>query len=1044
MWPVHGLLSTPFRLLLLPFARSLKAKTNKEDNKMQQTLRPSRLAMLVALATMPGWAQAAYPAYQAGTAYKAGDIVSNVGNLYECKEFPYSGWCGASSYHYAPGVGTVWADAWKPFTDGSTTPGLTLAIGSPAAGSAFNEGAPVALAVTLGGNSSALVKVEYLIDGTQVAVSSAAPWSASWTASGVGAHQLKSRALDKDGKVLGEADVSFNVAAVVAPEAPKVSIASPAAGAKVTLGRSTAVSGNVTDANNDVAKVELFVNGQKVGEDTSAPWQVSWTPQAKGLTGLKLVATDKGNLVGESAQVDVQVEEAALPPTGGNLSCDVRQIYRADGSECMGDDHARRVIGYFTSWRTGKNGLPAYLVNDIPWDKITHINYAFAAVDEQSHTIKVDDAATKMTWSGVPGAEMDPEFAYQGHFNLLSKYKKQYPDVKTLISVGGWADTRGFYTATTKGDCTVNTAGINAFADSAVSFIRQYGFDGVDVDYEYPTSMKDAGNPNDFPLSNQCRAKLFANYEVLMKTLRTRLDNAGTEDGRKYMLTIASPASAYLLRGMENFQVTQYLDYVNLMTYDFHGAWNNFVAHNAALFDNKADPELAQWGVYSQAQYGAIGYLNSAWAAHYFRGALAAGKINIGVPYYTRGWQGVTGGTHGLNGKAALPSQSNCQPGTGGSTIPCGNGAVGIDNIWHDLDKNGKEIGAGAVPMWHAKNLEHAASLGITTLPSYGTAWGLDPNDPADVIQGQYVRYFDDKAQVPWLWNEQKKVFLSTEDEESMGKKLDYIVKRGLGGVMFWEMAGDYDFDPAKNEYVMGSTLTSLAYDKFKAATPPNLKQNDLPAPAAQLDIGVSLSGFKEGDSNYPINPTLKLTNKSTQTIPGGTRIEFLVPTSTSDTITDQSGMGLKVVESGGNQNSDGIAGEKDFHKVAMTLPTWKAWAPGSDVEVAMTYYLPAAGVPSGVRLIVGSQTIGLKADFPTLAEAVVGTGGGDGGSGGTACSSQSVNPASYPAYPSWPQGDHANANDRVTNGKAVWQANWWTSSEPKAGDGSWKLVCNY
>jgi hypothetical protein len=81
----------------------------------------------------------------------------------------------------------------------------------------------------------------------------------------------------------------------------------------VTLGRALTVSGNVTDANDDVAKVELFVNGQKVGEDTSAPWQLSWTPQNKGLTGLKLVATDKSNLSGESAQVDVQVEEAALP-----------------------------------------------------------------------------------------------------------------------------------------------------------------------------------------------------------------------------------------------------------------------------------------------------------------------------------------------------------------------------------------------------------------------------------------------------------------------------------------------------------------------------------------------------------------------------------------------------------------------------------------------------------------------------------------------------------------------------------------------------------
>lgn len=1011
---------------------------------MQNRFHPTRLAALVAVAFMPALAQAAYPPYQAGTAYQAGDIVSNVGNLYECKEFPYSGWCGASPYHYEPGVGAVWGDAWKRYDGEVPPPALVVAIASPAVGSSVNEGASVALAVTLSGPVTALTKVEYLIDGKLIATASASPWSASWSAAGVGAHALKARALDKDGKVLSEADSSFNVAAVVAPEAPKVSISSPATGSKVTLGRSVAVSGNVTDVNNDVAKVELFVDGKKVGEDNAAPWQVNWTPDTKGSASLKLVATDQTSLAGESAPVSVTVEEAALPPTGGNLSCDVRQIYRPDGYECMGDDHARRVIGYFTSWRTGKNGLPSYLVSDIPWSKITHINYAFAAVDEQSHTIKVDDSATKMTWDGVPGAEMDPEFAYQGHFNLLSKYKKQYPDVKTLISVGGWADTRGFYSATTKGDCSVNSDGINAFANSAVSFIRQYGFDGVDIDYEYPTSMKDAGNPNDFPLSNLCRGKLFGNYKVLMQTLRARLDAAGNEDGRKYMLTIASPASAYLLRGMENFQVTQYLDYVNLMTYDFHGAWNHFVGHNAALFDNKADGELAQWGVYSQAQYGGIGYLNAAWAAHYFRGALAAGKINVGVPYYTRGWQGVSGGTHGLGGKAPLPSQSECQPGTGGGTIPCGNGAVGIDNLWHDLDKNGNEIGAGAVPMWHAKNLEHAARLGITTMPSYGQAWGLDPNNPAHVMQGQYVRYYDDKAQAPWLWNEQKKVFLSTEDEESMGRKLDYIIQRGLGGVMFWEMAGDYDFDPAKNEYGMGDTLTTLAYDKFAKANRYGTAQNDLPAPAAQLDIAVSLSGFKEGDSNYPINPTLKLTNHSTQTIAGGTRIEFLVPTSTSDTVTDQSGMGLKVVESGGNQNSDGIAGEKDFHKVAMTLPTWKAWAPGTDVEVAMTYYLPAAGVPSGMRIVVGSQSIGLKGEFPTLPEAVVGSTGSGETPGGSGCSSLNVDSAAYPAYPNWPQGDHANAGDRITHNKGVWQANWWTSSEPKASDGSWKLVCSY
>ena len=79
------------------------------------------------------------------------------------------------------------------------------------------------------------------------------------------------------------------------------------------------------------------------------------------------------------------------------------------------------------------------------------------------------------------------------------------------------------------------------------------------------------------------------------------------------------------------------------------------------------------------------------------------------------------------------------------------------------------------------------------------------------------------------------------------------------------------------------------------------------------------------------------------------------------------------MVESGGNQNSDGIARERTSTRWLLTLPAWKAWTPGTDVEVAMTYYLPAAGVPSGMRLIAGSQTIGLKSDFPALAEAVLG-----------------------------------------------------------------------
>ncbi|SFY44372.1 Glycosyl hydrolases family 18 [Streptomyces atratus] len=124
-------------------------------------------------------------------------------------------------------------------------------------------------------------------------------------------------------------------------------------------------------------------------------------------------------------------------------------VHDTEGREKMGADHQRRVIGYFTDWRTGKDGKPAYLVPDTPWDKVTHLNYASAHVDG-GNKLSVgadgpDNASTGMTWPGAAGAEMDPDLPYKGHFNLLNKFKKKYPNVKTMVSVGGWAETGGYF-----------------------------------------------------------------------------------------------------------------------------------------------------------------------------------------------------------------------------------------------------------------------------------------------------------------------------------------------------------------------------------------------------------------------------------------------------------------------------------------------------------------------------------------------------------------------------------------------------------------------
>lgn len=843
-------------------------------------------------------------------------------------------------------------------TASSQQPSLSVALTSPLNNAEYQLNDVVNIEAQASAQNVVLEKVDFYVDSQLIASDAVAPYQVAWTANTTGTHNVEAIAVTST-------NLSANDNAVISvinstPVAPEVALVAPS---NLFVNKPVAISAAVNDGNNDVASVEFFANGLSIGTDTTAPYEISYTPSQLGSVVLSATATDATNLTGQSADVTANVTNVGT----GNLTCDIKQVYRADGTECMGDDHPRRIIGYFTSWRTGKNGLPSYLAKDLPWDKLTHINYAFASIDTQTNKIQVAAEATQLEWPEVPGAEMDPKFAYKGHFNHISSLKEQYPDVKTLISVGGWAETTGFYAMTTDlNTCGVNMAGIKAFNQSAVKFIRDYGFDGVDVDYEYPSSMKDSGNPIDFAISNKCRAQLMGNYKVFMKELRTELDAAGIQDSRKYMLTIAAPSSGYLLRGMEDFDLGDELDYVNIMTYDLHGAWNSYVGPQAALFDNGDDAELAAANVYGTAQFQGIGYLNVAWAYQYFRGEFAPAQINVGIPYYTRGFQGVTGGTNGLWGTASLPNQTQCLPGTGINT-PCGYGAQGIDNLWHDLDDNGVEIPAGSMPMWHAMNLMKADTLNFGDMPSYGPDWNLDPTNPDHKIVGDYQYHYSEALGASWLWNPTKRVFLSIEDEVSLAQKLNFIIEKGAGGMMVWEMAGDYAFDAAKGEYTFGNTLTNLAYNTFANAPAMDQVKHTLPAPSATLDLEVSTRDWPVGDSNYPVNPTLVIKNNSAMDIPGGTEIQFLMTTSTGDVVTDWDGAGVKVLNSGYTGNNFKLNGtSKDYHTVTMTIGAAGIPA-GAEHTVSMVYYLPVAGIASGLRLKMGTQDVGLKSEYPAI-----------------------------------------------------------------------------
>lgn len=713
-------------------------------------------------------------------------------------------------------------------------------------------------------------------------------------------------------------------------------------------------------------------------------------------------------------------------------------VYQDDGREWLGEGRTRRIVGYFNGGRTGADGKPYYLVKNIPWSKVTHINYAFAHIENSQISVGADgpnNAATGMEWPGVAGAEMDPSLPYKGHFNQLTKYKKLHPRVKTLISVGGWADSGGYYALTTNADGSTNTGGITSFADSVVDFLRRYGFDGVDIDYEYPTALDETGNPSDWDTARSRRGGLASTYADLMKTLRDKLDRASAADGRYYLLTSASSSSGFLVRGMENQKALRYLDFTNLMAYDYHGTWNDVVGPNAPLYDDGQDPELSD--LYTTPEYQHIGYFNTDWAFHYMRGALQAGRINIGIPYYTRGWKNVAGGNKGMWGSA---SNTQCEPGTG-IKRPCGNGATGIDNIWHDQTANGAELGSGINPLWHVKNLEQ------NILPNYAEQLGLHPRDnPDDALSGTYERAWDPTTRTAWLWNETKKTFLSIEDGQSIDAIVDYVRASGAGGVMMWELAGDYECpqEPsADRPCIMGYTLTSHLSDRLAGAAPYGETRSagsSVQPLQSTLNVSVDLVQYSSDTTKlWPLQPVLRITNNTGVSIGGAknSEISFDIPTSAPALIKDgnwqtaeQGGQWRVTPGHTGPNAGGGLLG--DFHRVSAALDYCQMIAPGQSLDLPIIYYLPLTG-PVNTQLVLGGQAFGTTTE---------GLRGG----------SEVAPPAAVCMAAAWDAGAIYDPTKQpieqttVRYQGKIWHAKWWTQGNaPGTGADAdhepWKYV---
>ncbi|MFD3469518.1 glycosyl hydrolase family 18 protein [Streptomyces sp. NPDC058682] len=297
------------------------------------------------------------------------------------------------------------------------------------------------------------------------------------------------------------------------------------------------------------------------------------------------------------------------------------------------DPGGKVKLGYFTNWGVyGRNYHVKNLVTSGTAAKITHINYAFGNVQNGQCTIGDAYADYDKAYTAdqsVDGVADTWDQPLRGNFNQLRKLKKAHPNIKILWSFGGWTWSGGFPQA---------AANPTAFAQSCYNLVEDPRwadvFDGIDLDWEYPNAC-----------GLSCDTSGAAAFKNLMQATRAKF-------GANNLVTAAITADASSggkIDAADYGGAAQYVDFYNVMTYDFFGAW-------AAQGPTAPHSPLTSYAGIPQAGF------NSADAIAKLKAKGVAGaKLNLGIGFYGRGWTGVTQAAPG--GTATGPAPGTYEQG---------------------------------------------------------------------------------------------------------------------------------------------------------------------------------------------------------------------------------------------------------------------------------------------------------------------------------------------------------------------------------------------
>jgi chitinase len=258
-----------------------------------------------------------------------------------------------------------------------------------------------------------------------------------------------------------------------------------------------------------------------------------------------------------------------------------------------------RIVGYYPAWSNPPRDLAA---SDLPGNMLTHVIYAFSSIDPKAHTC-------------VYGEESVDKY----HLKNLRQLKQKYPHLKVLIAIGGATRSKEF------SDMAATEKSRQKFVQSCIDlYIDTYPdvVDGIDMDWEFP-GVGDGSRKEDEQ-----------NFTALMKEFRRQLDELSQQKKRSYLLTAAVPAGPGMAQNYELTELSRVLDWFNLMTYDFSGAWSKETNFTAPLYRARDDPFPA-----NNVDAAVQAYLKAGVLPH---------KITLGMPFYGRGWTTAGTDNHGL------------------------------------------------------------------------------------------------------------------------------------------------------------------------------------------------------------------------------------------------------------------------------------------------------------------------------------------------------------------------------------------------------------